>query len=471
MCYRSRLLSPHLHLLLALNSCIPLTLPFSSSVAQPQGTIIARGGNGLGIQGIIHNPQNICISIARVFDDLGNGAPNSEIDLSLEWCVDQGAKVVNLSLGSDRYNSNSAAMYKKLEAAGIMLIAAAGNGGAEMDFYPASYEGVMSVASVTPDMEHSEFSNYNSDVDLSAPGENILSTAPRMGLFDETDYEYTSALMTVSPQPNQVITARVMDCGTAEVPCENSQGKICIVKRTDLDFDAMAFACSYNGGVGLVVYTGANMAFTGTILDSYYGSIPIMEVNWADGRRLLKARSATMTLKVPSYAVLGGTSMSAPHVSGVAAKIWAARPKCTLDQVRQALFSTAKDLGRRGRDKFFGYGLVQAYDAYKYLEDLPSPCGLGGNTPQKSTEKSSTSNIVFVLKGNRIRRGRKAPISNDRNIYTSNGQRQGNRRAARGLGAHGNATIVDDEAVDEDEGDDNYDRTAVSGTNEGSDIE
>ena len=58
-----------------------------------------------------------------------------------------------------------------------------------------------------------------------------------------------------------------------------------------------------------------------------------------------------------------GTSMAAPHVSGVAALLFARNPAATADQVRRVLQSTALDLGPAGRDNDYGYGLVQAADA------------------------------------------------------------------------------------------------------------
>ena len=58
-----------------------------------------------------------------------------------------------------------------------------------------------------------------------------------------------------------------------------------------------------------------------------------------------------------------GTSMAAPHVSGVAALLFARNPSATAAQVRQALQSTVLDLGASGRDDEYGYGLVQAASA------------------------------------------------------------------------------------------------------------
>ena len=61
-----------------------------------------------------------------------------------------------------------------------------------------------------------------------------------------------------------------------------------------------------------------------------------------------------------SYNSLQGTSMAAPHVSGVAALILAANPELTPTDVRLILRATATDLGYDGWDSFYGYGLVDA---------------------------------------------------------------------------------------------------------------
>lgn len=60
------------------------------------------------------------------------------------------------------------------------------------------------------------------------------------------------------------------------------------------------------------------------------------------------------------YSTLTGTSMSAPHVSGVAALVWSARPTLTVPQLEHRLLATAQDLGAAGHDTSFGHGRVDA---------------------------------------------------------------------------------------------------------------
>lgn len=73
------------------------------------------------------------------------------------------------------------------------------------------------------------------------------------------------------------------------------------------------------------------------------------------------------TWPVNTYRSISGTSMATPHVAGVAALVWSFFPQCSNTQIRDALNDTAKDKGSAGRDNFYGFGLVQARDAYDYL--------------------------------------------------------------------------------------------------------
>lgn len=66
------------------------------------------------------------------------------------------------------------------------------------------------------------------------------------------------------------------------------------------------------------------------------------------------------------YASWSGTSMATPMVSGTAALIKLAHPAYSVDQVEIALFKTAKDLGKAGKDTSYGWGREDAYGAVNY---------------------------------------------------------------------------------------------------------
>ena len=86
------------------------------------------------------------------------------------------------------------------------------------------------------------------------------------------------------------------------------------------------------------------------------------------------ADSVVLALREGSgYEAWGGTSMATPHVAGVAALLWSARPDASNIEIRQAMTATALDLGVEGRDIAYGFGLVQAYDALQYLQQAIKP--------------------------------------------------------------------------------------------------
>ncbi len=68
-----------------------------------------------------------------------------------------------------------------------------------------------------------------------------------------------------------------------------------------------------------------------------------------------------------SYKTASGTSMATPMVSGTVALIKFAHPEYTVSQIENALFKTAKDLGKSGWDSSYGWGRVDTYGAVNYI--------------------------------------------------------------------------------------------------------
>lgn len=83
----------------------------------------------------------------------------------------------------------------------------------------------------------------------------------------------------------------------------------------------------------------------------------------------ISAPSVNVLSTIPNnqYAVNTGTSLAAPHVTGVAALVWGHYPNCTGHQIRLALNGTTEDKGAPGRDKYYGYGIVRAKEAFDAL--------------------------------------------------------------------------------------------------------
>jgi subtilisin family serine protease len=85
--------------------------------------------------------------------------------------------VINLSLGTDANSKVLRDVIQQVISQGVIVVAAAGNGGISTVQYPAAYEGVIGVTSVDDENRKAEFANYGEKlVDLAAPGVGIMST-------------------------------------------------------------------------------------------------------------------------------------------------------------------------------------------------------------------------------------------------------------------------------------------------------
>lgn len=349
--------------------------------------MVAEGYNGEGLRGIIPRNAGFNLLIARVFgDEMLPSALTSTIEHAVEWCADNGADLVNLSLASVESSINSEEIYRNLvEQENILVVAAAGNRGNSEPSYPASYEHVISVGSIDHDMTRSSYSQYGSALDFVAPGRDIYSTVPSSGVFDNEAARLDAGPMAFTPVPNDLIEGEIHNCGLGDVTCEDASGKVCLMEHTPgISFETMAIHCERGGGIGLIVYPGFGAEdLVDAVMDlTYQGSISVVTVSRDSGLRLLEKRGthASISFTVPSYREVSGTSMSAAHVTGLLAKLWAARPECTNAQLRTALEATALDLGDPGRDDQFGHGLVQGAAAYNYLLNQPPPCGSPGGS-------------------------------------------------------------------------------------------
>lgn len=94
--------------------------------------------------------------------------------------------------------------------------------------------------------------------------------------------------------------------------------------------------------------------------------------------------SVLSTWKGSTYAIASGTSMSSPIVAGVVALLRAYYPTWTFTEIYDRLKSTAKDLGSVGKDKKYGYGLVNAFAALSGT--------LGSSSSDSATAPDSDSN-------------------------------------------------------------------------------
>lgn len=136
------------------------------------GILAAALNNGQGVAGVCPNCRLMPVKVLNE-NNLGSW---SQVAQGILYAVDNGARVINLSLGA---TISSATMTAAVEYAldnDVLVVAAAGNNSSDAPFYPAALDGVIAVGATTFSGERWERSNYGSTIDLVAPGAMIYST-------------------------------------------------------------------------------------------------------------------------------------------------------------------------------------------------------------------------------------------------------------------------------------------------------
>lgn len=162
------------------------------------GNVAARGGNGKGISGVA---PYVKIMALRFITEKGQGTTADAIG-AIQYAVKNGAKITSNSWGSegeDPQDPDNKALIdaiKAAENAGVLFIAAAGNGHQGVGYdndtdnapgYPASYDMdiIVSVAALDVNGQLGSFSNWGArTVDIGAPGVKVFSTVPANGYQD-----------------------------------------------------------------------------------------------------------------------------------------------------------------------------------------------------------------------------------------------------------------------------------------------
>lgn len=160
------------------------------------GIIGATANNSLGSKGVASSVIGdkldlVAVDIFDFYDDdpdYGNqdgildyeeyGADTADIVNGLDYARKIGADIINMSIGSYIEDKAEKEAIARCVKNGITIVSAAGNDGTAMESFPADYDGVFSVIATDETGNATDWSNYGSTKDISAPGENIYSTIP-----------------------------------------------------------------------------------------------------------------------------------------------------------------------------------------------------------------------------------------------------------------------------------------------------
>jgi subtilisin family serine protease len=150
------------------------------------GTIAAQTNNAVGIAGMA---PGVSIMPVKVLDQFGSGGLGAILD-GIDYARVHGADVINMSLGGHLEPDDAAWVQPTINAAyaaGITIVASAGNSGSGAVSYPCAFVHVICVGATDNADAHADFSNTNAYVDVSAPGVDIVSTVPHgYATFDGT---------------------------------------------------------------------------------------------------------------------------------------------------------------------------------------------------------------------------------------------------------------------------------------------
>jgi thermitase len=151
------------------------------------GIAAAGTNNGQGVAGAAYAAQLMNV---KILEDTDGTTPTSRLASAIYWAADNGADVINLSLGSDRScdpnifedigdfgrNEVQDAINHAWERQ-VVVVAAAGNNGSSSAAFPGSCDHVLAVANTMSNDARNSSSNYGTWVDVTAPGTQIWSTA------------------------------------------------------------------------------------------------------------------------------------------------------------------------------------------------------------------------------------------------------------------------------------------------------
>jgi thermitase len=381
------------------------------------GTIGAMGNNGLGGTGICWKAQLMAV---RALDASGSGS-TANIIQGIDFAVKNQARVINLSLGGS-YNptdtTDDTAFISELEtaqAAGALLVVAAGNDGVSNDsgttsetaFFPCAYSlqfpNVLCVAALDQGYNLASFSNYGpNSVQTAAPGTNIVSTwnGTLTSVADPLDtsapWTMTSTtktgwgFSTVNIMNSAGVTStvnRMTDPGSSSFGSNGVNYSANTDDRTYKNFSigkvdaalvsflmaysldsqsviAVAFnpkggdpfaSCMINaavldptclgGAVGNSVVQNTTYFFPFTYdispcLNDTTCSIGLQLLSGAqtgEGGEVIDFDIEGLNLQTNIYNVIEGTSMATPHVTGLAALLFAYNPQYTYSDVMNAI--------------------------------------------------------------------------------------------------------------------------------------
>jgi hypothetical protein len=155
---------------------------------------IAGDDDGDGVSGVA--PEALILPVQVLG---GSGGSDLTVAEGIDWAVENGADVINMSLGGDKSifdkgGNLSCEAVARAQDAGVVVVVAAGNSGGSKnpEHRPASCRGAISVAALDENLDRTFFSSFDATVTIAAPGRRIVSALPMVSLFPYDQWDGTS---------------------------------------------------------------------------------------------------------------------------------------------------------------------------------------------------------------------------------------------------------------------------------------
>jgi len=351
------------------------------------GTITAANNN-VGIVGVA---PGVKLWAVKVLNANGTGTSEGLIQ-AIDWVVARkkergGNWVANLSLGSPRSSDAEREAFTKAIDEGVIVVAATGNSSTAAQVapvaFPAAYPGIVGVGAIDSSFKIASFSNQGPEVDITAPGVDVLSTLPVGSSFlaYAADGPSVYNALGIGGTSTGTRTGEYVYCGLgrpADFP-PSVFGRIALIKRGDLRFAEKTRNARSAGAIGVVIFNNNNDPRGGWTLISADDPVSQVEtwpvtisLSWDDGELLAamagqEGHTITIGYEADDYAVMSGTSMASPHVAAAAALLWTLAPNASAGTIVNALKTTANDRGATGIDPVYGAGVIDVYAAARLL--------------------------------------------------------------------------------------------------------
>jgi subtilisin family serine protease len=161
------------------------------------GDVVAIKGNAKGVAGVAYEADLYAI---KVLSASGSGSMLGVVK-AIDWAIDNGIDILSMSLGSRIGHSEVEKAVKRATAAGMLIVAAAGNDSDDDISYPAAYPDVIAVGSLSKDDKRSYFSNTGIGLDVTSYGQSIF------GLWKDNGYVAISGTSMATPNVAGLLAA------------------------------------------------------------------------------------------------------------------------------------------------------------------------------------------------------------------------------------------------------------------------